>query len=865
MQVSRFIQNLFKKSKKNVGVEYTTKKGAGFIKFRFKKKHLWISIPLLLIMISLIGAIYFFILKDLPLPTKLSSSSAPQSTQIFDRDQKLLYTIYAARNQNFVPLSQIPKHMQEATIAIEDKDFYKHGGFSLIGIGRAVVSIVFFQGVQGGSTITQQVVKNTLLSPERTLTRKIKEFILSIQVERKYTKDEILQIYLNEVPYGGTAWGIEAASQTYFRKNAKDLTLTEAVILAGFPQRPSYYSPYGTSNKAYIGRAEDVARRMREDGHITRDQENKIKEELPNVKFTPDDQGIRAPHFVFYVKELLTQKYGEKFVEQGGLKVKTSLDLDLQDKTQNIVSEEVAKLGQFKVGNGAAVVMDPKSGEILSMVGSKDYFAKDYDGQVNVAMSLRQPGSALKPFTYSTGLKAGYTAATVLMDVPTEFPGGVGKPPYKPVNYDNKYRGPIQVRFALGNSINIPAVKMTGLVGVKNMLRTAYDAGVKSLEPTDENLKRFGLAITLGGGEVKLLELTSGYATIANKGEYLEPMAILKVEDRDGKVLEEVKDKKPKKAISEEIAFIISHILSDNNARSQVFGPSSLLNIPGKTVAVKTGTTDDKRDNWAVGFTYSRVVGVWVGNNDNSPMNPQIASGVTGATPIWNRIMQEALAGKASENFDKPGNVVALEVDSLGGGLPCRDLPKRSEYFVKGTEPTKDCLIEKTLDGKDYYVFVEFDPVSTDGKNRWQEGIDAWANSQGDPKYRPPAGLKNEPTKDPNEIKVNIKNPSGNSQVDYSFETEADIETGAKVTKVEFYIDGSIKDTKSGDNKNVKFNYNFASANKGKHKIKVKAYNDAGRDSESEVEVSVGQPWSYKNSDYILLAYNLSLWLIGAV
>ena len=818
----------------------------------FNKRRFWIrflGLASTLLFFSLIGLIvltfFSFIIfaKDLPSPYKLTTRDSSLSTKIYDRNDKLLYDIYGDKNRALVNWNELPDYVKWATISIEDKDFYKHKGFSIFGIGRAVLSIVFFRDLQGGSTITQQVVKNTLLSPERTLSRKIKEFILAIQVERKYTKDEILQIYLNEVPYGGTAWGIEAAAQTYFRKNAKDLSLAEAVVLAGFPQRPSYYSPYGTNNKAYIERAEAVARRMREDGHITREQEEEIIKAIPSVTFTPDNQGIQAPHFVFYVRDLLSEKYGEKFVEQGGLKVKTSLDLDLQDKAQAIVAQEIDKLSQYKVGNGAAVVMDPKTGQILAMVGSKDYFAKDYDGQVNVSLSLRQPGSALKPFTYATGLKAGYTAANVLMDVQTEFPGGAGQPPYKPVNYDGKYRGPTQIRFALGNSINIPAVKMTALVGVKNMLRTAYDAGVKSLEPTDENLKRFGLAITLGGGEVKLLELTNGYATIANKGEYVEPQAILKVEDRDGKVLEEVKDTKPKRVISEDIAFVISHILSDNNARSLVFGPNSLLNVSGKTVAVKTGTTDDKRDNWAVGFTYSAVVGVWVGNNDNSPMNPEIASGVTGATPIWNKIIKEVLLDKPSESFQKPDNVIAMEVDALGGGLPCRDLSKRSEYFIKGTEPTRDCLVEKTLDGKEYYVFVEFDPVSTDGKNRWQEGIDAWAATQGDAKYRPPQELKNEPTKDPNEIKVNIKKPSGNSEVDYSFETEADIETARKVTKVEFIIDGLLKDAKNGDDKNVKFNFTFAAANKGKHKMKIKAFNDAGKDAEAEVEVSVGEAW----------------------
>ena len=819
----------------------------------FNRRRFWIrffGVASTLIFFSLILLIIFTIFsfvifaKDLPSPYKLTERDASLSTKIYDREGELLYDIFGDKNRALVNWGELPDYVKQATISIEDKNFYKHQGFSPFGIVRAALNIVFLRNLQGGSTITQQVVKNTLLSPERTIARKIKESILTVQVERKYTKDEILQIYFNEVPYGGTAWGIEAASQTYFRKDAKDLTLTEAVILAGLPQRPTFYSPYGTNPDAYIERAEAVVRRMREDDHITREQEEQIKKELPNVEFSPDDQGIRAPHFVFYIRDILVEKYGEKFVEQGGLKVTTSLDFELQKEAQKIVAEEIAKLVDLNVGNGATVVLDSKKGEILAMVGSKDFFAKQYDGQVNVALSLRQPGSALKPFTYATGFKAGYTPATVIMDVPTEFPGGAGQPPYKPVNYDGTFKGPVQVRFALGNSINIAAVKMTALVGVKNMLRTAFDSGIKSLEPTDENLSRLGLAVTLGGGEVRLLELATGYATLANEGNYVEPAPILKIEDRSGKVLEEKKDVKEKRVLGGDIVYLISHILSDNVARTQVFGANSLLRIPGKTVAVKTGTTDDKRDNWAVGYTPSIVVGTWVGNNDNSPMNPQIASGVTGATPIWNRIMSFVLSKKESEEFNKPDNVIALEIDSFSGGLPCRDFPKRSEFFIKGTEPTQDCLVQKTLDGQEYYVFLEFDPVSTDGRNRWQEGIDAWAASHPDSKFRPPGELKTEPTQDPDEIKINIKKPSGNSQVDFSFETEADIKSGRDITKVEFYVDGAIKNTKSGNNSNVKFNFTFAEANKGKHKIKAKAYNEAGRDSESEIEISVGEPWN---------------------
>lgn len=366
----------------------------------FNSRRFWIrffGVVTTLVFVSLIGLIiltvFSFVLfaKDLPSPNKLSSRDSSLSTKIFDRNGKLLYDIYGDKNRALVDWQNLPPYVKQATIAIEDKDFYKHQGFSPVGFVRGASRLLFFQRAQGGSTITQQVVKNTLLTPERSLTRKIKELMLSIQVERKYTKDEILQIYLNEVPYGGTAWGIEAASQTYFGKNARDLSLTEAVVLAGFPQSPSYYSPYGINPKAYVDRADAVVRRMREDGYITEEQEKQLREEIPNVAFSPDNQGIKAPHFVFFVKQQLIDRYGEKLVEQGGLKVTTSLDLDLQEKAQTIVSEEVGKLADFKVGNGAAVVIDPKTGEILSMVGSKNYFDKDYDGQVNVTIQPRQP------------------------------------------------------------------------------------------------------------------------------------------------------------------------------------------------------------------------------------------------------------------------------------------------------------------------------------------------------------------------------------------------------------------------------------------------------------------------------------------
>lgn len=719
----------------------------------------------------LLFIMFFWFSRDLPTPAKLSASNFPQSTKIFDRNEILLYDIYRDENRTYVTLDQIPKILQQATIAIEDKDFYENEGFSITGYLRAFRNAVLQRRIAGGgSTITQQLVKNTLLTSEQTITRKIKEFILAIQVDRKYAKDQILELYFNATPYGGTTVGIEAAAERYFGKKAKDLDLTESVILAGLPQRPSYFSPYGQNPKAYVDRSKEVLRRMQEDDYITKKQELDTIKKLPNVEFLKETHAIKAPHFSFYVKDLLIKQFGENVVEQGGLQVTTTLDYKLQEKAEEIVKEEVENAKSLDVGNGASVVLDPKNGEILAMVGSSDFFEEKEDkkedtelkdGQFNViTQALRQPGSSIKPVAYATALEKGYTAATLIMDTPTTFPGGADLKDYIPKNYDGKFHGPLQLRFALGSSINIPAVKLLGLIGIKNMLATAYNMGISTFAPTNDNINRFGLSLTLGGGEVKPLELAIAYAAFANGGYASDPIAILKVTDPKGKVLFEQKDVDKKRVLSPEVAFIISHMLLDNNARLITFGVNSYLNMGSRAVAVKTGTTDDKRDNWTIGWTPSILVATWVGNNDNSPMG-DVASGVTGAAPIWRRIILEALKNKPSEEFVKPDNVIAVTVDSLGGGLPVEGQSTRSEYFIKGTEPQGPSPIYKTIkvskadgnkiasqseidkneyDTRKFIVFREDDPTSSDGKNRWQEGIDAWINEtyKDDPLYHPP-------------------------------------------------------------------------------------------------------------------------------
>lgn len=775
------------------------------------------------------------------------------STKILDRNGKPLYDIFDNERRTPININDMPAYLKQATVAIEDKNFYSHSGFDILGTLRGL-SRFFTRGyAQGGSTLTQQLVKNVLLTSERSALRKIKEFILAVQIERKYTKDEILQMYLNEAPYGGTAWGVESASETYFGKSAKDLNLVESAILAGMPQLPSKYSPYSSTPKAYVDRTTNVLRRMREDGYITKDQEEAALAELPDFKFQTKGSSFKAPHFVQYVQKILEERYGEKVIEQGGLKVTTTLDLDLQEKAQEIVAEEIAKVESQRITNGGAVVMTPETGEILAMVGSKRFDDPDYDGQVNVTVALRQPGSSFKPFTYVTALKEGYSPSSMVMDVPTTFQSGEGQPDYNPVNYDGKYRGPVQMRYALANSLNIPAVKFIALVGIKDVLETAYDLGLTSLPPTTETLQRVGLSLTLGGGEVRLVELTGAYSSFFNGGTKAEPLAILKVEDSNGKVLEEIKPKKGKKVLDPMHAYLISHMLADNNARKDVFGVNSLLNVPGRQVAVKTGTTNDKRDNWTIGGTPQRAVGVWVGNNDNSPML-NVASGVSGASPIWRRILLESLSGLDPVNFEAPEGIVTAEVDLVSGKRARDGFPSRPELFAKGAEPDTDDIhvylkvckndgklatpadvVGQNYENKEYFVFKEEDPVSKDGKNRWQEAILNWINGQSDNRYRPPT----EYCGTVNPLSVEIYSPTDRtSNLPNQFEIKIRADTTSKILDIVLEIDGVKRRTFDSP----PYVYQ-ADLSDGPHVLKAIARDTDGHESSHPLTIGVNTAW----------------------
>lgn len=677
----------------------TRRKRRGLLPFSLK----WLILLLIPFFVGLVWLLY--ILRDLPSPQQLNApENFPVSTQIFDRNEKLLYEIYSEENRLPIKLEDLPPHVYQASIAIEDQNFYHHFGFDFIGMIRALKNTFFNQSLQGGSTITQQLVKTALLTQDRTIERKLKEAVLTVAAEVLYSKDQILEMYLNHIPYGGTTYGIEAAAQTYFDKPAKDLTIAEAALLAGLPQAPSRYSPFQSDPQRSKNRQAEVLRRMKEDGYISVEQLEEAKN--TELEFALSQTNIRAPHFVFYVKDQLVEEYGLETVERGGLRVKTTLDLDMQEMAQATVAAEIASLKGYKVSNGAAMVTKPNTGEILAMVGSKDYFDATIDGKVNVAIKERQPGSSIKPIDTVTAFELKkQTPGTMLLDIPTCFQQ-TGQPLYCPRNYDGAFHGPVQQRFALGNSYNIPALKTAYLNGVETFMATASAMGIT----TWHDPSQYGISLGLGAGEVKMIDMAQTYGTIANQGVKTPLVSILEVKDYRGKVLESVdiderKDLLAEMTADEEIdrygdlqrilhrapAYLVSHILLDNNARVNAFGSSSQLVIPDQVVSAKTGTTNNLRDNWTVGYTPEFLSIVWVGNNDNTPMNQYLVSGVTGAAPIWHDIMSNVLKDKEPVWPEQPLDIVSKAICSTSGLLPSAEnsCPTRNEYFWKGTEPTE--------------------------------------------------------------------------------------------------------------------------------------------------------------------------------
>lgn len=680
------------------------------------------------------------------------------STKIYDRTgTNLLYDVHKDIKRTVIPFEEMGVNILNATVAIEDSEFYKHKGIRISSIIRATVwAKLTGRKVQGGSTITQQLIKNTLLTPEVSISRKVKEWILAIKIEQIMEKEEILALYLNEAPYGGNIYGIEEASKAFFGKSAKEMTIAEAAYLSAIPNGPTYYSPYRKNKDKLDERKNLVLKRMLNLGFINEEEYNQAKEEV--VVFQPEQlMGISAPHFVFFIKEYLENKYGANTLEGSGLKVITTLDYELQKKAEEIAllkAKENEKNWDGK--NTAIVVIDPKTGQILSMVGSRNYFDKEIDGNFNVATAARQPGSSFKPIVYALAFEKGYTEKTTLFDVPTEFnsscsPSGQDTKAscYNPSNYDNAFRGPMTLRAGLAESINVIAVKLLYLVGVSDSIKLAQRLGVTTLK-NDMNI--YGLSLVIGGGETTLLDMTSVFGVFANKGVRNPYTGIISVEDNNGNVLEKFEEK-PQEIIKPNTTNILSSILSDNEARTPTFGANSILRVAGREVAVKTGTTNDNKDAWTIGYTPSVAVGVWVGNNDNKPMKK---GGAALAGPIWNAVITEALKKLPVETFEKPepidnsippilrgywqgGNV--FTIDTISGGLATENTPEETKKEISITDVH---TILHWID-KEKPLEIKPFPGSNDSQYRnWEYGVINWWN-QNSHKY-PYISELNKPT-----------------------------------------------------------------------------------------------------------------------
>ncbi|MBI2609771.1 transglycosylase domain-containing protein [Candidatus Giovannonibacteria bacterium] len=712
--------------------------------------------------VFLVFALFLIIYINISLPdfSAFENRLIVESTKIYDRTGKvLLYDIHSDIKRTVVPFDSIPRNLKNATIAIEDADFYKHRGISFLSIVRAfLVDLLSGRLKQGGSTITQQLVKKALLTDERTFTRKIKEIVLAFKVEANYSKDEILGLYLNEIPYGYSNYGIEAASQNYFGKRAAELTLAESAYLAAIPKAPTYYSPFGNHMDALEARKNLVLERMKALEFISADEYEAAKNEIVSFQ-SRSLGGIKAPHFIFYLKDYLVEKYGEDAVETGGLQVISTLNWDWQQKAEKLVQEfgETNQIN-YNAWNEGLVALDPKTGQVLVMVGSRDYQAKPlpegctpgknckFDPQVNVTVRSRQPGSSIKPVVYATAFNKGFTPNTVLFDLPTEFnpacsPDGVtyGRVSqlacYHPRNFDGRFRGPVTMKSALAQSLNLPSVKTLYLAGIEDSIDTAEKIGITTLKDPS----RIGLSLVLGGGEVKLLELAGAYNVFANDGIFHPETAILEIKDSSGKVLEKYEDR-GRRVFDPNIARQITDILTDNNARAPIFGSNSPLNIAERPVAVKTGTTNDFKDGWVLSYMPNLTVGIWMGNSDNTTMGSKAAGVIV--TPMWNAFLKEMFKELPREDFKPPAPTYppkpALRGEWKGGRV--YKIDKISGKLA--TEFTPEELVEEKIIPEVHSILYWVDPRNPTAPSpinpgedpqfrNWEAKVRSWAFAQG--------------------------------------------------------------------------------------------------------------------------------------
>lgn len=775
---------------------------------RKKQRSLFKTAIIIVVGLAALGAVSaaFFIvsaLKNLPSLDLIANRQITESTKIYDRTGEiLLFELYDEERRTIIPFEKIPERVKQATIAIEDDGFYEHSALDIKGFFRAIwANAKSGSVVQGGSTITQQLAKNAFLTTEKTLTRKIKELIIAYRLEQLFTKDEILNLYLNQIPYGSNAYGIESASKTFFNKSIENVSLAEAALLVSLPQAPSYYSPWGSHTEQLMNRKNLVLKSMFDLGQITEEEYSlALTQEIEFAK--PKNISLAlAPHFVIGVKEYLDQTYGEEFVRRGGLTVITTLDADLQVAAQEAIEKGAARNEELYEGKNASLVaQDPKTGKILALVGSRDYFNEEISGNFNVAtQGLRQPGSALKPFAYLAALEKGLTPETVVFDLETEFnTDGNPENDYSPENYDHIFRGPTNVRTALAESINVPAVKMLYIVGVNRFISFLESFGIDTLNDP----RRYGLSLVLGGGEVHLIDLVGAYATLAQEGVKHEQHFIERVESQNGQILEEYKDISSK-IIEPQNPRVINNILSDINARAGLFQNSLNLTIfPGHDVALKTGTTNDYRDAWAVGYTPTFVTGVWAGNSDNTPMQ-QKGGSILAAVPILNDFLNKALVNVPAQPFTQPDRVTS-QVPMLNG--------KHVAYYQ--TNGAVSPHIHNILFYLDKAGIIS--PSEKQFEN-WEGPVLSWAQKNvagfiGGTTYNQTITIDSSLVNDPlyGEQTINVSSPAAgsfiqNNTINLSFT----VTSLSPIIKIEIFFNNSLVDTKT-ENLGQNVNYNQA-------------------------------------------------------
>lgn len=813
------------------------------------------GILLALLAIGVIGVFSFtvflvWVSRDLPNPDTLSSRNIPQSTKIYDRTgTQLLYELHGDENRTLAKIEEIPLDMQHATISIEDRNFYEHHGIYWKGVLRAViVNFTHAKLNQGASTLTQQLVKNAILSNEKTILRKAKELILALQIERTYSKAQILQLYLNEIPYGPTIYGIESASQAYFGKHVKDLALDEAALLAAIPQAPDLYSPYGTGTRGdnrprLVVRQHYILDVMAEEKYITKEQASQAKAIDTLAKIKPKAySAIKAPHFVMYVRQQLVDAYGLKRVEEGGLKVTTTLDWDKQQIAEAEVTKGVEARGKtYKFTNGALISLDPKTGQVLAMVGSKDFFDEKIDGQVNVTLRSRQPGSSFKPIVYSMAFSRGYLPQTQLWDVNTVFKTDSGT--YEPKNYDFKERGPLTLRSALQNSLNTPAVKLLYLVGLGRVLDYTNNLGYTTLS----DRSRFGLSFALGSGEVKPIEHASAFATFANDGMRLPVSEILKVEDNDGTVLQEWKSTEGTRVIESQAVRLLSDVLSDTQSRSLIFNQTARnnLSLPDRPVAAKTGTTNNFNDAWTVGYTPNLVTVVWVGNSDGTAMS-RGADGSVIAAPIWQGYMRQATKTMPIERFLPPQAATTDRSALLGSAF------MQQVKIVKGTNQlATDLTPPEMTELRTYYQPHEIlyyldkdDPTGPAPTNpaqdpqfeAWEHAVQIWVSHTTSTAFQPiPTDVDTQHTPE-FQPQVSIQQPLSDQLVsERLLGIQATAVAPRSIQKYEILLNGQVIGTATTGMFSVVLPQDLPN---GSHTLTIAAIDDIGNRGEASVTIN---------------------------